>query len=200
MSTKKSGSDAVTYVSSGEGTTSEGEFHEAVNWASRDRIPVIFVIQNNKWAISVPVESQSGGRNASIAEMMSGYENLLRFSVDGTDFLRMNATAQSAFKYARQGKGPALIEAKTVRLFSHSTSDDQSKYRSKESLTEDLANDPLEKYLKKLFDKKIITELAYEEFKKEIVDHVNQAADWALSKPEPDPKNVKLYVYDESGK
>ncbi|KUO60609.1 tungsten formylmethanofuran dehydrogenase [bacterium BRH_c32] len=200
LAQKKKGIDAVVYVSSGEGTTSNGEFHEAINWASREKIPVVFVIQNNKWAISVPVENQSGGRNASITEMMSGYENLLRLDVDGTDFLAVNAIAQSAFKYARQGKGPALIQAHVVRLFSHSSSDDQKKYRPMESLNEDLKKDPIEMFAKKLIEKGILTELAYEEFKKEIVNHVNEAAEWALKQTEPAAETALKYVSDESGK
>jgi 2-oxoisovalerate dehydrogenase E1 component len=200
LACKKSGLKSVAYVSGGEGTTSEGEFHEAVNWASREKIPVIFVIQNNKWAISVPVENQTAGKNASVSEMMSGYENLLRFSVDGTDFFTMHQTAQKAFEYARNGNGPVLVEAKTIRLFSHSTSDDQAKYRSKESLAEDLKNDPLNKFSETLFNDGILTKEFYEEIKKEITEHVNNAADWAYSKPEPDVKNVKRFVFDESGK
>jgi 2-oxoisovalerate dehydrogenase E1 component len=200
LSSKKSGIKAVTYVSSGEGTTSEGEFHEAVNWASREKIPVVFVIQNNKWAISVPVENQTSGKNASIAAMMSGHENLRRYSVDGTDYLAMKDTANAAFEYAREGNGPVLVEAHTIRLLSHSTSDDQSKYRPKESLEEDLANDPLEKYVNLLISEKVITNALYDEFKLEINDHINQAADWALSKPDPEPHTIQKYVLDESGK
>lgn len=200
MANRKRGNDAVVYVSSGEGTTSEGEFHEAVNWASRDKLPVIFVIQNNKWAISVPVQGQSGGKKASVAEMMKGYENLFRQDVDGCDYLKINAAAQSAVKYARQGKGPALVEAHTVRLFSHSSSDDQKKYRSQESLEEDLKRDPIELFSKKLIEKNILTELAFDEFKKEIHNHVNEAADWALTQPEPKAENATQFVLDESGK
>ncbi|MBZ0178152.1 MAG: tungsten formylmethanofuran dehydrogenase [Melioribacteraceae bacterium] len=200
MTAKRRNTGAVTYVSSGEGTTSQGEFHEAVNWASREKLPVVFVIQNNKWAISVPVQDQTAGRNASVVEMMKGYENLLRMSVDGTDYLTMNATAQTAFKHARQGKGPALIEAHTVRLFSHSSSDDQKKYRDQESLAEDLKKDPINIFAKKLIEKNYLTELAYEEFKKEIINHVNEAAEWALKQPEPKPESALKYVLDESGK
>ncbi|MCB9210621.1 MAG: tungsten formylmethanofuran dehydrogenase [Ignavibacteriales bacterium] len=200
ISNRNSGINSVTYVSSGEGTTSEGEFHEAVNWASRDKLPVVFVIQNNKWAISVPVENQTGGKNASIASMMSGYENLLRYTVDGTDYFTMKDTAFSAFEYARDGNGPALIEAHTIRLLSHSTSDDQAKYRTKDSLEEDFKNDPINKFTSVLFEKNIISPEAYEEFKAEINSRVNQAAEWALSKPDPDPKTVSKYVLDESGK
>ncbi|MCF8242345.1 MAG: dehydrogenase E1 component subunit alpha/beta [Melioribacteraceae bacterium] len=200
MAQKKTGTGGVVYVSAGEGTTSQGEFHEAVNWASREKLPVVFVIQNNKWAISVPVEQQTAGKNASVAEMMKGYENLYRNVVDGTDFLEMNAAAQSAFKYARQGKGPALIEAKVVRLFSHSSSDDQKKYRSQESLEEDLKKDPIILFANKLIEKGVLTDLAYDEFKKEIKNHVDEIADWALKQPDPEASNALKYVFDESGK
>lgn len=197
---RKKGNNSVVYASSGEGTTSQGEFHEAVNWASRDKLPVVFVIQNNKWAISVPVTQQSGGRHSSIVEMMRGYENLLRLDCDGTDFLNMNAIAKSAFKYARQGKGPALIEAHTVRLFSHSSSDDQKKYRPLDSLEADLKKDPIELFSKLLIKKGVLTELAYDEFKKEIISHVNEAADWALAQAEPKAETAIKFVLDESGK
>jgi 2-oxoisovalerate dehydrogenase E1 component len=200
LAARKKGEDAVVYVSSGEGATSEGEFHEAVNWAAREKLPVIFVIQNNKWAISVPVEHQTAGKNASVCEMMKGYENLLRMEADGTDFLEMNAAAKSAFKYARQGKGPVLIEAHVVRLLSHSSSDDQKKYRSQEQLEEDLKKDPIELFSKLLIKKGVLTELAYAEFKKEILNHVNEAADWALTQEEPKAETAEKFVLDESGK
>ncbi|RMD50871.1 MAG: tungsten formylmethanofuran dehydrogenase, partial [Ignavibacteria bacterium] len=200
LANRRKGINAVTYVSSGEGTTSEGEFFEAVNWASREKLPVVFVIQNNKYAISVPVENQNAGKNNSVAEMMKGFENLYRQSVDGTDYLLMNAVAQSAFNYARQGKGPALIEANCVRLFSHSASDDQNKYRSKEEIEADKAKDPILKYEKLLLEKGAATQLALDEIKKEIKKHVDEAADWALSHDDPDPKTAELFVLDESGR
>ncbi len=200
MAMRKKGINGVVYVSSGEGTTSQGEFHEAVNWASREKLPVVFVIQNNKWAISVPVQDQTGGKNSSISEMMKGYDNLCRMEVDGTDFLQVNAVAQSAFKYARQGKGPALVEAHVVRLLSHSSSDDQKKYRPDESLKEDLKKDPIELFANVLLKKEILTELSYNEFKKEITYHVNEAADWALKQEDPKPETATQFVLDESGK
>lgn len=199
LANKKRGIDAVTYVSSGEGTTSEGEFHEAVNWAARDKLPVVFVIQNNKWAISVPVEQQTAGKNASVAEMMRGYENLFRATIDGTDYLESNAMAKSAIKHARQGKGPALVEAHVVRLFSHSSSDDQKKYRTKESIDEDMLRDPLKLFSRKLIKEGVLTELALEEFNKEIINHVNEGADFALAQPDPDPSTSTKFVLDESG-
>jgi 2-oxoisovalerate dehydrogenase E1 component len=200
ISLRRRGINGVVYVSSGEGTTSQGEFHEAVNWAAREKLPVVFVIQNNKWAISVPVQGQTGGKNNSILEMMSGYDNLLRLEVDGTDFLQSHAIAQSAIKHARMGKGPALVEAHVVRLFSHSSSDDQKKYRSNDSLEEDLRKDPISIFSKYLIKKEILTELSLEEFKKEITNHVNDAADWALKQSDPTADSATRFVLDESGK
>lgn len=200
LSLRKQGINGVVYASSGEGTTSEGEFHEAVNWAAREKLPVVFVIQNNKWAISVPVENQTAGKNASVLEMMKGYENLLRLEVDGTDFLQSHAIAQSAFKYARNGNGPVLIEAHVVRLFSHSSSDDQKKYRPQDSLQKDLQKDPIELFSNLLIKKEILTEQSLNEFKKEIQNHVNEAADWALKQPDPKAESAIRFVLDESGK
>jgi len=192
--------NGVVYVSGGEGSTSEGEFHEAVNWASREKLPVVFVIQNNKWAISVPVGNQTAGKNASIIEMMKGYDNLLRMEINGTDFLQANVAAKTAFKYARQGQGPVLVEANVVRLFSHSSSDDQKKYRSAEQLAEELAKDPIELFTNLLIKKEILTEQANREFKKEISFHVNEAADWALKQSDPVASSATRFVLDESGK
>ena len=200
LANKKEGINAVTYVSSGEGATSEGEFHEAVNWASRDKIPVVFVVQNNKWAISVAVTNQTSGKNASVMEMMKGHENLLRMSIDGTDFLATHAAALTAFKHARVDMGPALVEAHTVRLFSHSSSDDQKKYRSKESIEEDIQRDPITLFSEKLINENILTEKSLQELKSEIDEFINNAADKVLGQPNPDPANATKYVLDESGK
>ncbi|MGE5431279.1 MAG: thiamine pyrophosphate-dependent enzyme [Syntrophomonadaceae bacterium] len=196
----RTNSGAVVYVSSGEGTTSQGEFHEAVNWASREKLPVVFVIQNNKYAISVPVSQQSAGKDSSISEMMKGYENLLRLRVDGTDFLAMHAAAQTAFKYARQGRGPALIEADCVRLLSHSSSDDQKKYRDLLEIETDTKRCPIEKFSQFLIKRGVLTELAYNELKKEVNNHIEEAAGWAMTRPDPKAETARLYVYDESGK
>ena len=124
----KDGTDEVVYVSSGEGSTSEGEFHEAVNWASRERLPVIFLIQDNKFAISVTKKEQTAAE--SIYHLTSGYEGLNRYEVDGCDFIASHQVAAEAVAKARNGEGPSLILAHTVRLLPHSSSDDQRKYRS----------------------------------------------------------------------
>jgi 2-oxoisovalerate dehydrogenase E1 component len=199
LASKKLGEKRISYVSSGEGTTSQGEFHEAVNWASREKLPVLFVVQNNKYAISVPVEEQSGGKDNSIAEMMAGFHNLNRIRVNGTNFFESYEKVGDAIEYIKSGKGPALIEAECVRLLSHSSSDDQKKYRPDEELEKDLLRCPNEKLAKKLIAMKTITAEDYENLKQEVVEEVAAVADEALQEPDPDPKEAAGYVFDESG-
>lgn len=199
LASVKRGERNISYVSSGEGTTSQGEFHEAVNWASREKLPVLFVIQNNKYAISVPVSSQSGGKNHSIAEMMAGYSTLYRVRIDGTDFFQSYEKIQEAIEYIKSGKGPALIEADVVRLESHSSSDDQKKYRDKKELEEDLKNDPIEKFAQVLIAKEFLTQNDFDELKKTIIDEINQAADKAFNAPDPKRDEAVKFVFDESG-
>lgn len=195
----KENREGIVYVSSGEGTTSQGEFHEAVNWASREKLPVLFVIENNKYAISVPVSQQSGGRENSVSEMMSGYENLHRQKIDGTDFFLSFNKVKEAIEYIKKGNGPALIEAEVVRLLSHSSSDDQKKYRTKEELEEDLKNCPIEKFKKLLIKNEILTKDEFEEIKQRIVEEVNNAADAAIKTDDPEPEDADKFVFDESG-
>jgi 2-oxoisovalerate dehydrogenase E1 component len=189
----------ISYVSSGEGTTSQGEFHEAVNWASREKLPVLFVIQNNKYAISVHVSNQTGGKDSSIAEMMEGFHNLHRARIDGTDFFKSYEEIQKAIEYIKSGKGPALIEADVVRLESHSSSDDQRKYRDKKELEEDLKKCPIEKFAQVLIAKNILTQNEFDELKNEVNDEVSEAAERALHSPDPNPQDATKYVFDESG-
>lgn len=190
--------DEVTFVSSGEGATSEGEFHEAVNWASREKLPVIFLIENNRWAISVPVENQVAGEGGSVYEMTKGYKNLLRLKVDGTNFLESNVASVSAVKYARSGQGPVLIEADVVRLLPHSSSDDHRKYRSPEELEMDRQKDPIVRFKNLLIEKEVLTELAYKELEKEVHDRVEEAAAWAETAPDPKPETALLHVFSDA--
>jgi 2-oxoisovalerate dehydrogenase E1 component len=198
LASQKTGENYLTYVSSGEGTTSQGEFHEAVNWSSREKLPILFLIENNKYAISVHVNQQSGGKEHSISNMMSGYANLLSMRIDGTDFYQSYYALHEAIEYMKNGKGPVLIEADVVRLFSHSSSDDQKKYRNENELEEDKKNCPLDKFSKVLLEEKILTKEDYKKLTQEIVDEVNLIADEALAAPEPDPETADKYVFDES--
>ncbi|MHB8581138.1 MAG: alpha-ketoacid dehydrogenase subunit alpha/beta [Ignavibacteriaceae bacterium] len=195
----KRGERNIAYVSSGEGTTSQGEFHEAVNWASREKLPVLFVIENNKYAISVPVQIQTGGKKHSIAEMMSGYDNLLRLRIDGTNYEESYYAVQESIKYIKDGKGPALIEAEVVRLLSHSSSDDQKKYRDPKELDEDLRNCPIEKLTKKLIAEGFLTKEEYEKMKLDIHTEIDIAADLAIQEKDPTADSAARFVFDESG-
>ena len=199
LASRKRGIKNVSYVSSGEGTTSQGEFHEAVNWASREKLPVLFVIQNNRYAISVPVEHQTAGKDGSVAEMMGGFYSLYRKRIDGTNFFESYSEIKKAIEYIKSGKGPALIEANVVRLQSHSSSDDQRKYRDKNELEKDKQKDPIEKYVSLLKAEKILSDDDYQKIWKEINDEVDIAADKAFKSIDPDPKDAAKYVFDESG-
>ena len=199
LAAKKSGKNYITYVSSGEGTTSQGEFHEAVNWASREKLPVLFVIENNKYAISVHVKHQSGGKGHSIAEMMGGYSNLYRVMIDGTEFFTCYDEIGKAIEHIKGGKGPALVEADVVRLQSHSSSDDQKKYRDPDELTADQKRCPIQKLSKILIDKYEITRDEIDAIWKVTAEEVNAAADEAAKMPDPDPEDAHRFVFDESG-
>jgi 2-oxoisovalerate dehydrogenase E1 component len=199
LASRRKGIKNVSYVSSGEGTTSQGEFHEAVNWASREKLPVLFVIQNNRYAISVPVEHQTAGKDGSVAEMMGGFHALYRKRIDGTDFFESYEEIKKAIEYIKSGKGPALIEANVVRLQSHSSSDDQKKYRDHSELEKDKQNDPIEKFVAKLEKENVLNDDDYKKIWKEINEEIDEAADRAFKSADPDPKDAERYVYDESG-
>ena len=196
LSTVRQGGTEVVYVSSGEGTTAQGDFHEAVNWAARDQLPVIFVIQNNKYAISVPVKRQLAG--SSIYKIGQGYEGLNCFKVDGTDFFKSLDIAQQAVKLARGGKGPALIEADTIRLQPHSNSDSDLKYRSRSELERDRKNDPLLKFETYLVGKNILSAEAVDALKKTVKKEIDLAAEEAEAAAEPSADSVTRFVFSEN--
>lgn len=125
MALVKGGEKGIVYVSSGEGTTSQGDFHEALNWASREKFPVVFHVEDNKYAISVHVSEQTSGGSAY--GIVAGYKNLARFQVDGTDFFESHMAFRKAVDRARKGKGPSVVVSDVVRLLPHSSSDDQKK-------------------------------------------------------------------------
>jgi 2-oxoisovalerate dehydrogenase E1 component len=185
--------DEVVYVGGGEGSTSEGEFFEAINWAARKKLPVIFCIQNNGFAISVPVEQQTAG--ASVYKVVAGFEGLHRFHIDGTNFMESYATAKEAVRLARSGEGPSFIYADVVRLRSHSASDAQEKYRSKEEIERDRLKDPIAWLEKFMMEKNIIDEDGIQEIRKEINEIVLKAADDAFKQPLPDPADIEKYLF-----
>ncbi len=196
LAARKEGCDEVVYVSSGEGATSEGEFFEAVNWSARELLPVIFFIQDNKYAISVPVSQQTAG--GSVYEVTKGFEGLDRVSVDGTDFLETYEAVKCAVARARRREGPSLIVAHTVRLLAHSSSDDQTKYRTKEDLEKDTKMDPLPKMASYLIEQGFLTDREVNELQEEVRRTIDAAADWAESRSVPDASTVSLHVYGEA--
>lgn len=193
MGAVKAGTDEVVYVSSGEGTTSEGEFYEAINWANRDKLPVIFHIEDNHFAISVPKTEQAAG--SSVYEIAAGYKNLQRFDIDGTNVFESARTFAKAVKGCRQGKGPALIHSNVIRLLPHSSSDDHSKYRSKEELEEESRRDPLNVFTKIVTKEKIITKKEIESIEAEINQLIDEATDWVLEQPDPQPEDALKNIY-----
>ena len=193
MGAVKDGTDEVVYVSSGEGSTSEGEFHEAVNWAARGKFPVIFLIQNNRYAISVPVRDQLAGE--SVSGMIKGYGGLNRYHVDGCDFAQIYGAAFDAVARARRGEGPGLIEADTVRLLAHSSSDDQRKYREPRDLEEDARRDPIPRLERLLQEKGILSAGDCARIKSELQSRIDAAAEWAETRPLPDTAELETHVY-----
>jgi 2-oxoisovalerate dehydrogenase E1 component len=193
MGAAKSGKDEVVYVSSGEGATSEGEFHEAVNWAARGRFPVIFLIQNNRYAISVPVQDQLAGE--SVYGIVKGYEGLHRYRVDGCDFKAMYDVTAEAVAIARRGDGPSVIEADTVRLLPHSSSDDQRKYRAAKEMEEDLKNDPIPRFETFLTSQGILKATELAALREDIQKRIDAASDAAEAEPLPETSELEKYVY-----
>jgi 2-oxoisovalerate dehydrogenase E1 component len=193
LAAKKEESNEVVYVSSGEGSTSEGEFFEAINWAARESLPVLFFIQDNKYAISVPVEKQTAG--GSVFEALKGFAGLQCHQCDGTDFFETWQVVQNAVQDIRAGRGPVLIVAHVVRLLPHSSSDDQRKYRSEEDLQSDLKRDPLVCFREMLKEYALMTDEDDARIFQEVKDEIETAADWAESRPLPDPSTIGNHLY-----
>jgi len=190
---KKDGSDAVVYVSSGEGATSEGEFAEAVNWATREELPVLFLIQNNGYAISVPQNAQT---TSQIHRIAAGY-GLPSYHVDGTSFESMYKTMPGIIENMRDGAGPALIEAEVVRLDSHSSSDDQTKYRGEEELKKARERDPVATTERYVLNHKLLASSDIERMRAEIQAAVNAAADEADVAPQPEAGHITTHIYSD---
>lgn len=185
--------DEISYVGGGEGSTSEGEFFEAINWAAREKLPTIFCIQNNRFAISVPIEQQTAG--GSVYKVVAGFEGLNRFHIDGTNFLESYATAKEAVRLARAGEGPSFIYADVVRLRSHSASDSQDKYRSKEAIEKDTLRDPIAALERELVARAIMTQDEIDTTRKELNDYVIRSAEEAYAEPNPDPATVEDHLF-----
>jgi len=193
MACKLNKKKEVVYVSSGEGTTSQGDFHEALNWSSREKLPVIFHIQDNDYAISVHISEQISGE--SIFSMVSGYQHLARFDVDGSDYFETHLAFKKAIDRARKGMGPAVIVSHVDRLKPHSSSDDHLKYRTKKEITEMEKNDPIKKFTDECIVNKIIKIEELDKLDKKLKNQVENDADWAESKDHPDSASATNHIY-----
>jgi len=196
MACKLNKKKEVVYVSSGEGTTSQGDFHEALNWSSREKLPVIFHIQDNDYAISVHISEQISGE--SIFSMVSGYQHLARFDVDGSDYFETHLAFKKAIDRARKGMGPAVIVSHVDRLKPHSSSDDHLKYRTKKEITEMEKNDPIKKFADECIANKIIKIEELDKLDKKLKNQVENDADWAESKDHPDSASATNHIYSEN--
>jgi len=186
----------IVYVSCGEGSTSQGDFHEALNWASREKVPVIFHVEDNEYAISVHISEQTAG--GSVYSMVSGYQNLARFNVDGTDFFETHLAFKKAAERARKGKGPTVIISHVVRLLPHSSSDDQRKYRTEDELSEDQAKDPITRFEQMCTAGKIINQKDFDKIKKEVFTQIDKDAEWAEQQDHPDIDTAMDHIYSNN--
>ena len=188
------GSDAIVYAASGEGATSEGEFFESLNWATREKLPVLFVVQNNGYAISVPQKYQTASKIHRIAE---GF-GLPAFNLEGTStFDAMYQLLPGLIQDIRDGKGPALVEFNVVRLDNHSSSDDQRKYRDKEEIDEVAERDPVLHAERRVLAAGILTESDVRDLRASIKEEVDRAAEEADAHPYPQNFDVMQHVFSD---
>jgi len=185
--------DEVTYVSLGDGTSSEGEFWEALNTAANKKLPVLFVVEDNGYAISVPVEVQTAGGN--ISRLVSGFPNFHFEEVDGTDPITSYAAMRRAAAYCRAGKGPAFVHAHVIRPYSHSLSDDERLYRPDVERQRDAARDPITRMQMFLIREGILDEKGINKLEKQVEEDLQHAADRALEAALPQPDTIYNFVY-----
>lgn len=191
---RKDQSDAIVYVSSGEGATSEGEFFEALNWAARERLSVLFVIQNNGYAISVPQATQTASEIHRIAR---GF-GMPTFDLDGTWFEPMYQMLPPIIRRMREGGGPALVEARVIRMDSHSSSDDQRKYRSEEELADTVRQDPIYQTEQYLLRHQVLKSDEIEAIRASVREEVDRAAADADAAPAPSETGLMSHIFSES--
>ncbi len=185
--------DEVVLCTTGDGTTSEGEFWEALNTACNLELPVVFLVEDNGYAISVPVEVNTAG--GSISKLVSGFPGLLIQEVDGCDVLASYDVLVRAHEYCRARKGPALIHARVIRPYSHSLSDDEVQYRPSAEREADARRDPLRRFPEYLIAQGIASAAELEQVKQQVEEEVRVATEIALAAPQPRPETVLHHVY-----
>ena len=185
--------DEVVYVSLGDGTTSQGEFWEGLNTACNARLPVLFMVEDNGYAISVPVAKQTAG--GSISRLVRSFPNLLVLEVDGTDPVASYRACKEAVAYCRERRGPALVHAHVTRPYAHSMSDDHSAYRTKEELAEEKARDAIPRFAASLVDEGVTTREELERLRAAVDELLRDAVDRAVTAAKPQPQDALKFVY-----
>ncbi len=189
---KLSGDGAVTLCTFGDGATSQGDFHEGVNFAAAHKLPVVFVCENNGYAISVPIRLQMA--NPDVAERARGY-GIVGVTVDGTDVPSAYAVCKEAVERARRGEGPTLIDAKIWRINSHTSEDNQLKYRTKEEVADAVEHDPIERFEVWLVERGWITTEDAARIRSACDQDASDAADWAEQQPDPVAEDALTNVF-----
>ncbi|MEO8744568.1 MAG: thiamine pyrophosphate-dependent dehydrogenase E1 component subunit alpha [Candidatus Dormiibacterota bacterium] len=189
---KLRGERSVTLCTFGDGATSQGDFHEGVNFAAVHRLPVVFVCENNSYAISVPIRLQMA--NPNVADRAAGY-GIPGVTVDGTDVPACYAVCREAVDRARRGEGPTLIDAKIWRMNSHTSEDNHLKYRTKEEIKEASGHDPIGSFTAWLVERGWIAAEDAAKIQAECDAEASDAADWAEQQPDPLPENAMTHVF-----
>jgi len=194
LAAKMRGEQSVVFTSTGEGSSNQGDFHEACNFAAVHKLPVVFYVENNGYAISVPLEKQLGNHNTADRAIGYGFPG---YSIDGNDVLEVYQTMKEAADRARRGEGPTLIEARTYRLVPHSSDDDDRSYRSREEVAAAKEKDPLITYAQYLRDKGILTAEGEQKMADDIAKLVNEGTEAAEKAPFFAPEDALTHVYEE---
>ncbi|HEX6560315.1 MAG TPA: dehydrogenase E1 component subunit alpha/beta [Longimicrobiales bacterium] len=187
--------DEVVVVTTGDGTTSQGEFYEAMNTASNLKLPVIFLVEDNGYAISVPVEVNTPG--GKISKVMSGFPDLYIEEFDGCDVFASYEAAGRAVEYARQRKGPVLLHAHVVRPYSHSMSDDERAYRPESERADEAQRDPITVLRARLIADRAATEDELKQLEADVLHEVQQASDQALTQPQPAKETATKFLFSD---
>ncbi len=188
--------DEVVYLSIGEGSTSQGEFWESLNTASNQKLPVLYVVEDNGYAISTPVEVNTPG--GSISRLVANFPNFYFAEVDGCDPVECYRVLGEAIAWCRSGQGPAFVHGHVVRPYSHALSDDERLYRSEQEIAADAERDPLPRFRRHLLREGVLDERALEGIEREVEEEVQAAAERALAAPIPAVSSILRHVYSEA--
>ncbi|WP_153732903.1 thiamine pyrophosphate-dependent dehydrogenase E1 component subunit alpha [Sporosarcina obsidiansis] len=196
LAAKMNKEDFITFVTLGEGSSNQGDFHEGMNFAGVHKLPTVVMVENNKYAISVPANKQLACEHVS--DRAAGY-GMPGITVDGTDPLTVYEAVKTAADRARSGEGPTLIEAVCYRLTAHSSDDDQRLYRDAEELENEKKLDPLLTFIHYLQTTNVLTEEKHNEIEERVKQIVDEATEYAELAPYAKPEHALRYVYDEKG-